>query len=122
MKKNNFIVNLNILDGVITYNDFDIDPNIPFEIQKYSFKEDILQIEFGERFVLDVGYSPEFEPNGNFVIQAIQDNDWMNPISRIKCQTLDKLKKSIEKTVQLIHAKRKIKDLPYRNIEYDIYD
>ena len=122
MKKNNFIENLNILDGVITYNDFDIDPNIPFETQKYSFKEDILQIEFGERFVLDVGYSPEFEPDGNFIIQAIQDNDWMNPISRIKCNTLDTLKKSIEKTVQLIDTKRKVKNLPYRNVEYDTYE
>ena len=30
-KENNFISNLNILDGTITYNDFDIDEDIPFQ-------------------------------------------------------------------------------------------
>lgn len=38
-----FINNLNILDGVITYNDFDIAPNVAFEDQRYSFKEQKLR-------------------------------------------------------------------------------
>ncbi len=44
MKLNkSFIENLNIPKGIIIYNDFDIDEAIPFEKQKYSYKEDILQ-------------------------------------------------------------------------------
>lgn len=119
MKKNKeFIENINFFDGIITYNSFDIDDNIPFEQQEFSYTEDILQIRFGERFILDVGWYPEMNPEGHFVVKGIQDTDWMNPISRIKCKTLNGLKKAIEKTIQIILEQRKIKDLPYRNIEY----
>ena len=40
--KNNFIERLNIYDGLITYNDFDIDEEKSFEEQMYSYKEDIM--------------------------------------------------------------------------------
>jgi hypothetical protein len=42
---NNFIKSINILGGVIAYNDFEIDDKIQFESQRHSFKEDILQIK-----------------------------------------------------------------------------
>jgi hypothetical protein len=89
----NVIDNLNILDGIIVYNDFSIFPNIPFSNQKYSFKEDILQIKFGKRFLLDVGWKPEFEKKGQFIIQAIIDEDWLNPLLEKKCKSLAQLKK-----------------------------
>lgn len=114
---NNFVDNLNILNGVITYNDFDIDENLPFEKQEYSFKEDILQIAFGDRFTLDVGWYPEMNPSGYFVVRAIQDYDWMEPVAKIKCRTLKRLKKAIEKVARIINEERK-KNLPVRNIEY----
>lgn len=113
-----FIDNLNILDGTITYNDFDIDESIPFEKQKYSFKEDILQIMFGDRFLLDVGWYPEMNPAGYFVVNAIQDYDWQKPVTKIKCRTLKRLKKAIEKAAKIINDQRQIKDLPFRNVEY----
>lgn len=117
--KNNFIKNLNILDGTIIYNDFDIDENTPFEEQKYSYKQDMLQIGFGKRFVVDIGWLPDFKPNGYFVVQAIQDYDWMNPLFKTKCRTFDELKKAIETAVIIIDKTRKIKDLPNRNIFSD---
>ena len=106
--KNNFIKKLNILDGIIVYNDFDIQENIPFEKQWYSYKEDMLQVQFGDRFILDVGWYPEDDQNGNFTVLAIENQDWMNPVSQIKCKTLDELKKAIEKTAKVITEKRKI--------------
>ncbi len=100
--KNDFVKNLNILNGTIVYNDFDIDEKIPFQNQKYSFKEDILQIEFGEHFLLDVGWYSEFNPEGNFWIRVIQDYDWQNPLYEEKCRTLGELKTVIEKFAMLI--------------------
>lgn len=99
---NEFVKNLNILNGIITYNDFDIDENIPFQNQKHSFKEDILQIEFGRHFLLDVGWYPEMDPKGYFVVRAIQDYDWQNPLYEEKCRIQNELKDAIEKTARLI--------------------
>ena len=121
-KENNFIENLNILDGVIIYNDFDIDEEIPFEKQKYSYKEDILQIKFGDRFLLDVGGLPEFEPDGYFIAQAIQDQDWLEPLLKEKCRTIPDLKMIIEKAAKIINKKMKTKDLPYRDVQYEEWD
>ena len=115
---NNFIDTLNILDGIITYNDFDIDENISFEKQKYSFKQDILQIMFGDRFLLDLGWYPEMNPSGYFVVRVILDYDWQEPVAKIKCRTLKKLKKAIEKAAKIIDEQRQVKDLPFRNVEF----
>jgi len=104
MKLINFIQNIN---GIIIYNDFDTDNNIPFKEQEYSFKNDILQIKFGDKFILDVGWYPEFDPSGHFVIRVILDYDWHNPLLKTKCNTLDELKYTIEQAALLIEEKRK---------------
>lgn len=46
-----FIHNLNIYDGHITYDSFEIDENLPFDQQVYEYRDDLLQIEFGPRFI-----------------------------------------------------------------------
>ena len=106
-RNNNFIKGLNLQDGIIAYDDFDIDESVPFEEQIFSYKEDILQITFGERFLLDVGWYPEMDPAGKFRVRAIQDYNWQNPVSKIDCRTLDQLKKAIEETAKIISSKRK---------------
>ena len=106
-KHNDFIENLNILDGIITYNSFDIDETVPFQEKWYSYNEDILQIKFGDRITLDVGWYPEGDPKGKFMVKAVLDDDWLNPISKIKCRNLSELKRAIEKTALLINEKRK---------------
>jgi 3-oxoacyl-ACP reductase-like protein len=122
MSKNlNFVKNLNILDGVITYNDFDIDESKSFDDQWYMFKEDILQIKFGDRFILDVGWYPENDHKGQFSVVAILDEDWMDPLQKTKCSTLSELKKAIEDTAIYIDKMRK-EDLPHRNVEYEEFD
>jgi hypothetical protein len=65
-----FIKNLKLYDGIITYNDFDIDEARTFQDQEYSYKMDILQISFGNRYILDVGWYPEFDPKGHFWVRA----------------------------------------------------
>ena len=103
-KENNFVENLKILDGTITYNDFDIDEILSFEDQKYN-----LQIKYGEGLTLDVGWYPAYNPKGFFVTRAIENYDWETPLSKIKCRSLANLKKAIEKTAILIVEARKNK-------------
>ncbi len=117
-----FVQGLNIGCGKILYCDFDIKAEIPLEEQIFSLQEDMIQIAFGDRFTLDVGWYPEMNPEGQFSVVAIIDEDWENLLSKINCRTLAELKRAIEKTVKLIDKARKIKDLPYRDVEYEDWD
>lgn len=53
----------------------------------------MLKISFGKNFLIDVGYYPEMDPKGCFVVYAIQDYDWVNPLVEIECCSLSELKK-----------------------------
>ena len=102
-KKNNFIDELRIPNGVIVYNDFGIDESVPFSDQWYRYKEDILQIKFGDSFILDVGWYPECEPEGNFVVRAIKNEDWWPSFAKESARNLSELKQAIEKMAILIN-------------------
>ena len=101
MAKSSFIEKLNILDGLVIYNSFDIDEDVSFEDQWYSYSEDILQIKFGERFVLDVGWYPESDLEGKFIVYAILDQNWDNPLMTITCTLLEERKKIKENYKEL---------------------
>lgn len=105
---NHFINTVYILDGIVTYNDFDIDENISFKDQEFFYKEDMLQISFDTQYVLDVGWYPEFQPTGSFLVQGIQNCDWTNPIIVIKCKTLKELKTAIEQIALILSEKSKL--------------
>lgn len=57
---------LDLKNGNVTYNDFDIDPALSFEEQVWSFKEDLLQIFFNNQYCIYVGWYPDFNQDGLF--------------------------------------------------------
>ena len=63
----------------IVYNEFHIDFSLPFEDQPDCLTEDLLQLNLGNNRLLDIGWYPEFDPGGCFLIQVIHDNDWLEP-------------------------------------------
>ena len=82
--------------GEVIYNDCEIDPNLPFKDQEWSFKEDILQIKFDTaeiHYTVDVGWNPEFNKNGKFVIQVIKDYEWEGSVFNKRVKTFAELKK-----------------------------
>ncbi len=119
MENNYFIKSLSLLDGIITYKDFDINENIAFKELWYAYKEDILQVVYGDRYILDVGWYPESNPKGRFIVRAIQDYDWMDPLLKIKCKTFEELKKAIEDAAHLLNERNTMKNVPYRDVEYE---
>jgi len=95
--------NFDFRPGKAIYNDFDIDPKLSFEEQLWSYKEDMLQVSFhNSKYVLDIGWSPDFEINGFFKVQIIKELDWMAPIYSKKTNNLDELHKLLEECVQEI--------------------
>lgn len=79
------IKNIDLKDGTITYNDFHIDLTKPLEDQMWEIKEDLLQIQYNQNYLIDVGFYPEFDPSGTFGISVIKDCDWEKPL--LKKQT-----------------------------------
>lgn len=101
-KTKTFIENLNIYNGRITYNEFNIDESLPFADQDDSYNSDMLQIRFGPRYILDVGWVPALNPQGRFWVRGIKDYDWITPVAQQKCRSFAALKKAIEKIAKFL--------------------
>lgn len=93
--------NIKFKSGKVIYDEFHIDFSIPFSEQLDNLKEDLLQVVFTENFLLDIGWYPEYEPEGQFVVQLIQNKCWDNPRYRKHCKDELELRKSIERAVEL---------------------
>jgi hypothetical protein len=105
MKKDEF----DFGSGQVVYWSFDeIVSNVPLAKQaKWELKEDLIQVEFGKRAIVDVGWYPAFDPEGSFTVMVIVDRDWEEPIVRIKCATIPELKSAL---VQAVAAAERMVD------------
>jgi len=70
--------------GKVTYWALDgLEASRPLEHQLDELKEDLAQVRFGARTVLDVGWYPEFSSNGKFVVLVVRDGAWDTPRSSL---------------------------------------
>jgi hypothetical protein len=79
--------------GVMRKEDFDLETNVtrvawrldatrePLDPRRDLLREDLIQIEFGNGLVLDVGWYPEFSSDGTFRLVVV-DDDWDAPLRR----------------------------------------
>lgn len=94
--------NINFKTGKIIYNEFHIDFSKPFSEQLDNLTEDLLQVKYTEGFLLDIGWYPEYEPNGQFIIQLIKGDTWDTPRYRKCCVKEIELRKYIERAIKLV--------------------
>ncbi|MCG7409202.1 hypothetical protein MH117_17430 [Paenibacillus sp. ACRRX] len=94
--------------GKITYNEFHFDPQLPLAEQIWSLKHDILQVAFeDERFILDVGWLPEFDTErGSFIVVVVENYDWDYPLYQNRTMELLMLRTYIEDAINFV--KRRI--------------
>jgi hypothetical protein len=88
-------------DWITAYNEFlDIDPakiKDNTDILWNNFTEDLLQIRNEHKnIILDLGWYPEMNPNGNYCIKLIKDNNWEKPLITINNKSKDEIVKIIE--------------------------
>lgn len=102
--KNVLFDNISLRNGIITYNDFQIDPDLPLDTQDLSFKEDLVQIEFGEKYCIDIGWYPDFDPKGHFWIRVIQYIEWDNPLFSKECKDIATLKKYLQEAIDFVES------------------
>lgn len=72
--------NISFYPGRVTYNDCSLESDFSLETHLSSLKEDLLQVEFENHILLDVGWFPSFDPLGAFQIRVVQNHNWEKPI------------------------------------------
>ena len=76
-------------DGKVIYDNFSIDFGKKFLEQKNNLLEDLLQIEYNDGYLIDLGWYPEFNKNGKLVLKIIYK------VNYIKCLKICILKKEL---------------------------
>ena len=83
---------INWRGGVVTHWDLD-----ELEVQKDVFdqldlfKEDLALVLYGSDVVLGLGWYPEFQPHGRFVVQVAVSEDWEKPVLHLEARDVAKL-------------------------------
>lgn len=83
-----------LFNGLITFDDLSLlNENLPYESQFFCLKEDLLQVErLDKKYLLDVGWYPEFDIAGFFEIKVIEKYNWEKPLFSQKTNTISALK------------------------------
>jgi len=96
------IKELDFTPGRIVYDDFDIDPRISFEQQIFSLKEDLFQVNYNDKYLIDVGWGPEFDLKGKFKIRIIKNFNWIEPIYFRQTSDLKTLYTLLEECISIV--------------------
>ena len=96
--------NINFEPGIIIYNDFYINPEEALEVQVDYLKEDLFQVNYLGKYIIDLGWYPEFNTDGSFCICVVQDYNWTELIFKKHCKDLKELNKYMQECVDLIKS------------------
>lgn len=66
--------------GRIVYENFSIEQDQEWIDQLDKLDEDLLQVEFPDDVILDLGWYPAFSHKGQFQVRVIRDFNWDAPI------------------------------------------
>jgi hypothetical protein len=91
-----------IKNGNIILDDFKLNENIPLTQCLDDLKEDMLQVEYPGGYILDIGWRPSFNSNGQFYVVLIKDYDWEHTIYHGTAKNIDNLKKRISEASELL--------------------
>lgn len=122
--------NIDFKGGNLSYYDFNADPSIPFENQIYDIKEDLAQVVYGN-YLVDVGWSPDCNVNGHFVLRIIKDYDWQTPICIKETRSFSRLKQYFQECIDLAASlanndqklpnltQQSVSSIKYENFSFD---
>lgn len=94
--------NIDLQSGKITYNQFNINFDVPYSRQVEELLEDLIQIEYENGYLIDLGWYPEYNPNGKFIVQVIKNYDWEKPIYKEQGRDKKQLKKILLKAINTL--------------------
>ncbi|WP_314065390.1 hypothetical protein [uncultured Vagococcus sp.] len=94
---------IDFFPGVILYDsNLSLDNNV--ENQVDLLKEDLFQVEYKGRYIIDVGWYPEFDKDGSFKILVVKNYDWTTYLYEKTCSDGYTLNKYMRECIALIQA------------------
>ena len=90
--------------GRITYNEFHIDFSIDYDKQLNHLNEDLFQVCFPQGYLLDLGWYPEHQENGCFIIQVIFRSAWDTPIFKAEAIDEEEMVEKVNEAIALIRS------------------
>jgi hypothetical protein len=91
---------IDIKNGTVTYDDISfLTTELNLREQAYYLKEDMLQIEFSEDFLIDVGWSLSFDENGAFNVTMVRNQEWDRPIFQARVTDVAAVKQTLSKLI-----------------------
>jgi hypothetical protein len=100
--------NIDFKTGIVTYDGFEVNPLIPYEQQTTNLEQDLLQVSYLEdKYIIDIGWGPDYDPEGSFVIRIIKDCDWDKPLYEKETRSFPELENYLQECINLIEEKIK---------------
>lgn len=91
---------LNLDDNQILFWNFQsLDASRPPQAQSDGLREDLGQVVLGQGVFLDIGWYPRLDPNGCFVVQALREGEWEDPLARNTAKDWPGLASAVAKTM-----------------------
>ena len=81
-----------------------VDLQRPLREQVSELKEDLAQVEFPGRILIDVGWYPEFSIKGAFRISVVRNSNWDEPLLQEACPSGTVLVASLKKAIALAES------------------
>lgn len=81
------------------FNAFSLKKEITLGEQLHELREDMLQVEFPDGYILDVGWRPSFDVNGKFYIYLIKGFDWELPVYSESAKDIDSLELKVNRAI-----------------------
>ena len=88
-----------------------------------DFTQDILYLKRittkkEERFGLDLGWYPDIDPEGEFCLKVIVDDDFINPIERFTSRNKDEIVKKIEEYLVKLNVDNKENEIKLQGLKF----
>lgn len=84
------------------YDEWNINWNVPLNRQVDKLHEDLIQIEFIRGYIMDIGWYPEHNIEGQFIGLLIRNNDWEKPIYNIETNNIGAIVDWATEVIELV--------------------
>lgn len=98
------MLGINFASGTVVFEEFHICFSKPYSQQLDALSEDLAQVVYKGNYVLDVGWYPEQNEDGNFVIQIIKGKDWEHPVFKKHCRGKEMLIEYINESIATVES------------------
>jgi hypothetical protein len=87
----------------------DLDQSKSPESQTDILVEDLLLVRFGKTIILDLGWYPEFNSNGQFVLSVVRCKnnnceDWENPVLQLKFRDMTVFVQNLNQAIEVANS------------------